>query len=99
MATFKNVGCIKTGAIVFWPNYDFKCSADVFRVGNCIIVRTHPDQVNRGAAQDTREPDLTIASCADGDEFWRPDVGVFVVPESRVRFWTNAGWTEKERTV
>jgi len=70
--------CIKTGCYVYFPNYNELHSCDVFRVGNCLIIMSWPDQVGRGQGGQGL-PDLIVPSV--GDEFWRTDRGVFVVKE------------------
>jgi hypothetical protein len=83
-------GCIKTGCITHFPNYDQVLSVDVFRVGNCLVIRCHADQLNSDQGRDElSKPDLTIHSLPSGEEFWRTDLGVIVVPECYAQ-WTSA---------
>lgn len=83
-------GCIKTGCIVHFPDYDQVLSVDVFRVGNCLLLQTHPDQLggDQGREYLDRKPDLTIHSLPSGEEFWNTSKGILVVPEASAQ-WTS----------
>jgi len=82
-------GCIKTGCIVHFPQYDQILSVDVFRVSDCLVIRTQANQLGGDQGRDsTRKPDLTIHSGSSGNEFWRTDLGTIVVPEANAQ-WTN----------
>jgi hypothetical protein len=79
--------CIKTGARVLLECYDLVVSADLYAVGDCIIVRSNPDAVKEH--KDMREfgPPTHIVNLnfpnyhLDGvDSFCRDDIGIFIVP-------------------
>jgi hypothetical protein len=84
--------CVKTGARVHFYDYGQTISADVFKVGNCTIVRTHADQVGHelfSTFANEERRDLTItAPMGAVNQFWRTDVGVFVVPDAYVVWHT-----------
>lgn len=82
-------GCIKTGCRVHFPNYGQVISADVFRVGNTLLIRTNPNQLEGSYETRNRSDiELTVESNSGRNEFWRPDVGVIVVPEDEC-VWTG----------
>jgi hypothetical protein len=88
----KPTGCIKTGAKVYFANYDVLINSDVYRIGSAILIRTHAGQLDRAsysADQGNDSVDLTITSQGNGEEFWRSDLGVFVVPEDTIKFYTE----------
>lgn len=85
----KTQGCIKTGCVVSFPNYGSCISADVYRVADALVIKTHPNQADRGLLECHHEyVNLVVASDFLGREFWRADIGVFVLPESACQ-WTN----------
>lgn len=80
--------CIKTGCIVHFANYGTTISADVFRVANALVIRTHADQLDsekESWAEDRAQ--LQVLSSNSDNEFWRVDLGVFVVDEKRCATW------------
>lgn len=82
-------GCIKTGCNVYFPDYSQTLSVDVYRVGNCLVIKAHQDQVGGGDGLDnTRDPELVVRPEREGEEFWRTDLGLLVVPEE-ICTWTN----------
>lgn len=73
----------KMGARVQYCGHDGWFVADIFRVGSCNVVRAsgpvRTDKLNRPAKVCTHHlVDYPEAG------FWRPDLGVFVVPEKQV---------------
>ena len=84
-------GCIKHGAMVHFTNYSVAVLADVFRVGNCIVVKTHPGQVGKSAPQKDLYQlrlDIAIGAQTSGENVWDCELGIFVVPEHSVLFYT-----------
>lgn len=81
----KLTGCIKTGANVHFSEYGITIEADVFRIGNCILIRTKTNQLNYDQGTDARI-DLVIHNNGGREQFWREDVGVFAVPEEEINF-------------
>lgn len=75
--------CIKTGAIVYFMNYDVVAPADIYQVGNARVVRTPQTLGEYQNAPLDLKPTHAIHSTGIV-EFWRPDLGVFVVPEDLV---------------
>lgn len=74
--------CIKTGARVFLENLGCVLAADLYEVGDCIVIRSNPkamENANRlpGAA-------YTHSVWLTGKEFFRVDIGVIVVPAGQV---------------
>lgn len=63
--------CIKTGAVVHFPEYDVTVAADLYVVDGVTIVRFFPGQWR----PNDREP--THIAYTEGG-FWRPDLGVLV---------------------
>lgn len=87
--------CVKTGAVVHFPQYGTTMSADVFRVGNSLVVKTHPGQVYLKNDYHNEEAcELEINSPPSGEEFWRPEIGVFVVKDEypSVVYYVDAPW-------
>lgn len=82
-------GCIKTGCIVHFPQYDQILSVDVYRVGDCLVLKAHANQIGGDSGREVcRKPDLTISSNPFGYEFWGNDIGVIVLQESDAQ-WAN----------
>jgi len=79
----------KTGALVAYCGHDGYFIADIYKVGTANVVRANkpvtPDNIRRpmiGATHHMSDfPELG---------FWRPDLGLFVVPESQVKEIKNA---------
>lgn len=79
--------CIKTGGLCYFVNYDAILSADIFKVGNTYVVRTHADQLSHCNGNYKGEPYFAmIEATTYGEEFWRPDIGVFVVNADAITF-------------
>ncbi len=82
--------CIKTGAVVYFENYAANVRADIYKVGTTYVIRTNNRTVSEaeffGAAQfGDRDPKATYTvTAAPSEKFWRPDIGVFVLPDTRV---------------
>lgn len=73
--------CIKTGARVHFENYGQTLVADIFQVANAVVVRTHPDRLSNPDPYPVTSPTHTLIAPPGGEnEFWRDDLGVFVVP-------------------
>ena len=64
--------CIKTGAVVHFPEYNVTVAADLYAVDGVTIVRFFPGQWDCG---NDREP--THIAYTEGG-FWRRDLGVLV---------------------
>lgn len=75
--------CIKTGAIVYFMNYDVVAPADIYQVGNARVVRIPMSLDEYRVMSLDLKPTHAIRSTGIM-EFWRPDLGVFVVPEDLV---------------
>ena len=86
--------CIKTGAICRFEDYGQTFSVDLFKVGNVFIIRTHPYQVGGQEGRSTSDTpvDLTVTSHPLNDEFWRSDIGVFVVRQEMVKIVNKSLW-------
>lgn len=82
--------CIKTGAIVHIPCYDLVFSADLFQVENAVVVRANgPLKRGENAFPLKRfcgrhQPTHNLLDSMAGNEFWRDDLGIFVVPQTRL---------------
>lgn len=72
--------CIKTGARVHFLDYGYVVPADIFRVGGAIVVRTPKLADEAFPKYDGTNATHKVASSIVGEEFWRADLGVFVVP-------------------
>lgn len=92
----------KMGAKVLFCGHEGWFVGDVHRVGNVNVVRAAPghfpvtgDSIIR---RDYKEVTHCVSDCPVNG-FWRPDIGVFVVPEDQVteikpgeiRKWLRAG--------
>ena len=66
--------CIKTGAVVYFPEYNVTVVADLYAVDGVTIVRFVPEQWDFNY-DDDREP--THIAYTDGG-FWRRDLGILV---------------------
>lgn len=77
--------CTKTGARVLLREYDCVVAADLYAVGDCTIIRTHPDAIRN--ANHLPDAPFTHAMVCDrpGSSSWiRKDLGVFVVPKDMI---------------
>lgn len=84
-----NMTCIATGARVHFANFDQVLPADIYAVENAFIVRvnaTWPLESKQGldipVADATHEVDCNFGG---GNEFWRDDLGVYVVSAANIR--------------
>jgi len=79
----------KMGALVQYCGHAGTFVADIFRVGNVNVVRANgpvtPDNLNR---TNVRAASHQISDFPQAG-FWRPDLGVFVVPHPQVRKLTK----------
>jgi hypothetical protein len=78
------MACIKNGAKVYFENYGFVVPADVYRVGNCLVIRWN---VNGRAflPVDNAFPTHIVRIIVDSEEWMhREDLGITIVPESYV---------------
>jgi hypothetical protein len=75
----------KIGAKVLYCGHNGWFIADIFKIGNVNVVRANgevtPGNINR---QNLDEATHQIEDFPVGG-FWRPDIGVFVVPEDQVQ--------------
>jgi hypothetical protein len=74
----------KMGAAVAYCGHDGYFIADIFTVGNCNVVRANgkvtAENIKRQATGATHHlSDFPVPG------FWRPDLGVFVVPKAQVK--------------
>lgn len=80
--------CIKTGAVVHMLSHDLVFSADLFKVGNARVIRANAPLVRGKNCWDPTEALMrvthTLGNAIASEEFWRDDLGVFVVPEDRL---------------
>lgn len=77
--------CIKTGARVYFENYSFMVSADLYQVGDAIIIRWMPRSQNYIAEEHMKMEGAThtVAYIINSDIWWhRDDIGVTVIPAS-----------------
>lgn len=75
------MSCIKTGAQVLLKNYGQTLPADIYEVGNCYVIRLNMGMWEQKAAFE-RETEATHAVMVwNEDVFWRPDLGVLVIPK------------------
>lgn len=71
--------CIKTGATVHFANYNMAVPADIFRVGDCYVIRWN---VNGQVYRELEHSDWAVAPYEDSAKVWhREDLGVTVVPK------------------
>lgn len=78
--------CIKTGARVYFANYDMVISADLFAVENTIVVRTNPHATCQTPHfERDQATHVVVSNAGGGNEFWRDDIGVFVVPACNIQ--------------
>lgn len=82
--------CIKTGAVVHCLPTNLVFAADLFAVAGAIVVRAN-GPIRRGGNASPPPSGVadfcthTLRSEEDGEEFWREDLGVFIVPARCVR--------------
>jgi hypothetical protein len=84
-------GCIKTGCNVRFVNYGKTLRCDLFRVGDCYVVKTRPGELDDAEfeAGSSWEVDASIWSDIAGNEFWGKGAGVFVVPDNRIKLFID----------
>ncbi len=86
--------CIKTGAVVLFKDYGLSLPADIYQIGTSFVIRTHANALNNKALVHNRQADYEVRSSPQHAEFWRDDLGVFVVEGPMFRCLTNAGLHE-----
>jgi len=76
--------CIKTGARVYFENYGIIAAADLYTVGDTIIIRWTPQSYNQATREDIKQ--ATHSVFLRGSDLWhREDLGVTVVPSHMIR--------------
>lgn len=65
--------CVKTGAVVFFPEYGCQVAADLYKVDGVTIVRFPQNQWQKYFGDEGAN---YVAYIEDG--WWRPDLGVLV---------------------
>lgn len=73
--------CIKTGARVYFADYNVTLSADIYAVEGVVVVRTCSWRDEAFPRGDEGATHNLYAPPGGVDQFWRPDIGVFVVPQ------------------
>lgn len=73
--------CIKTGARVKFLEYGVVHPADLYAVGDCIVIRTNPNIPFHEGIRGTTE---VTHSAVIGQGFARQSEGIFVVPRSQI---------------
>lgn len=68
--------CIKTGAMVRFPEYNVTVPADLYAVDGVIVVRFPPSAWEHAAIGDDNLEPTHIAYTEGG--FWRRDLGILV---------------------
>lgn len=68
--------CIKTGARVYFPEYNCQVAADLYLVDNVDVVRFYPEQWQ----QNFTKEGATHHAFTEGG-FWRPDLGILVASD------------------
>jgi hypothetical protein len=71
-----DMGCIKTGITVFFPEYNATMRADLFRCKDVLYIRANPESTQYGPFSAC---DLIVRSSFE-DGYWNMDEGQFVVP-------------------
>jgi hypothetical protein len=73
------------GLTVLYCGHNGYFKADIYAVGNALVVRA-PGKIDGGTLLrgDTFTPTHHLSDCPQPG-FWRPDLGVFVVPEDQVK--------------
>lgn len=79
--------CVYTGALVRVENYGLQAAADVFEVGDVLIIRFNGNpEENPIAHTDERPPTHIIETFHREDTYWcRLDLGTLVVSQDLVR--------------
>jgi len=80
------MSCIKNGARVYLENYGSSAPADLFAVGNCIVVR-FPRAFDECCEFESPSTPIThVVEVFDGsDYYWRKDLGVLVIPRQLIK--------------
>lgn len=81
--------CIKTGARVHFVDYGQTLPADLFQINDAILVHVNIQyalDTNQGTIDSSRATHEVKSVFGGGNEFWRDDLGVFVVPIENVKF-------------
>lgn len=89
----RNVGCIKNGVNVHMVNYGVTIRVDVYRVGNCFVLRANEKAIvntQRNASMNIKA-DVAVVCDPRSEEFWRDDLGVFVVREENLEILDENG--------
>lgn len=78
--------CIKTGAKVLIEDLGCVVAADIYEVGDCVVIRStiiDPDDFEP-RSNGGMMPTHVLSSDIRGREFWRGDIGVFVVTSDKL---------------
>lgn len=83
--------CLKTGAVVHMLAHNVVFHADLFAVAGAVVVRANGPIIHGKNAwpreskfSEYDPPTHELTDCI-GDEFWREDLGIFVVPKDKLR--------------
>lgn len=82
--------CVKTGARVHCVPYGYVFAADIFKVGSAFVVRANGPIVQGENAWPverfcaSHRPTHELLDDL-GKGFWREDLGIFVIPEDKLR--------------
>lgn len=75
--------CVRTGAIVEYCGHNATFVADLYRIGDAMVVRTNGPVETDRLQRPARNPTHHLRDYPTPG-FWRPDLGVFVVPVEQV---------------
>jgi hypothetical protein len=71
-------------AVIQYGGHNASFHADLIRVGNCVVVRASDSLDKRGVLTRPARDCTHYLSDYPGQVFWRPDLGVFVVPHKNL---------------
>lgn len=74
----------KMGAVVAYCGHDAIFNADIFRIGNCNVVRANGPISGKTLSRPIKGATHHLSDFPKAG-FWRPDLGVFVVEEKQVK--------------
>lgn len=80
------MACWKTGAIVEYCGHNATFRADIWRFAGAVVIRANGPIREEILTRPAKGPRYLFEDHPDSG-FWRPDLGIFVIPETQFLRW------------